>query len=104
MSTTIDNLYGVVAANHRFIANTISLANNSTNDQKVQVLITLNSTSSYNLVSYLNPIPAGDTLLLDNLQLPVWAGRSITGKAETASSVDYVVWGIDIYDSTGIGV
>ena len=40
------------------------------------------------------PIPAKDALILDNLHIPVLAGKTIKVTGEVATDMDYYIWGI----------
>lgn len=39
-------------------------------------------------------IPAKNTLILDNLHIPIQAGKLVKGMAEVDEDLDYYIWGI----------
>lgn len=39
-------------------------------------------------------VPASDTLVMDNLHIPVLAGKTIKVKGSVATYLDYYIWGV----------
>lgn len=41
------------------------------------------------------PVPIKDTLIQDNLNIPVVAGKTIKVTGEVANDLDYYIWGVE---------
>lgn len=96
MSTTVGDITGTVAAGHANIIKGMWIANNSTVTLKTEIIY--NTTAAFVLIPYVESIPAGDALVLENLNIPLLEGRSITGRAESTSA-SYLLWGVDEYST-----
>ena len=79
-----------------FVINSIYLTNWSTVSQKVEVILTSTNSTGLAFVPFENPIPKGDVLSLENLNLPRRGsiGEGFEIRAETANAVNFIVWGL----------
>jgi hypothetical protein len=41
------------------------------------------------------PVPAKDTLIQDNLNIPITTGKTIKVTGEVATDMDYYIWGVE---------
>lgn len=86
--TTDETTVVTIATDTTFIIKGIWISNSNTNDMPTSVKIDDKRLVPETLV------PAKDTLLLDNLHIPVLASKTIKVKGGVATDMDYYIWGI----------
>ena len=86
--TTSETTVATIATNTTFIIKGIWISNSNAANKTATVKI-----DDKRLVPSTS-IPARDTLLLDNLHIPVVAGKTIKVTGEVTTDMDYYIWGI----------
>ena len=86
--TTSETTVATIAANTTYIIKGIWISNSNAANKTATIKI-----DDKRLVpgTY---IPTKDTLILDNLHIPVVAGKTIKAVGEVATDMDYYIWGI----------
>ena len=79
-----------VAANTVFIIKGVVISNANAADKKAEVLI-----DDKRILPFVKPIPSGDVLVVNDLNIAVAATKTIKVKGEVASDMDYYIWGIN---------
>lgn len=77
-----------VAANTTFVMKGFCFSNANAADKKAELLI-----DGKRIVPYSKAIPAGDSLIRSDLNIPVTTGKIISVKGEVANDMDYYIWG-----------
>ncbi len=86
--TTIETTVVTVAANTTFIIKGIWISNSNGADKTATLKI-----DDKRFIPAC-PVPTKDTLIQDNLNIPVMTGKTIKVAGEVADDMDYYIWGV----------
>ncbi|OPX46388.1 hypothetical protein CLHUN_02040 [Ruminiclostridium hungatei] len=78
-----------ISANTTFVMRGFWISNSNAADKKATLKI-----DDKRFVAA-RPVPTLDTLLQDNLNIPVTAGKTIKATGEVATDMDYYIWGVN---------
>jgi len=98
--TRTDKVYsGTLATNE---ATVVTVAANTTFVMKGFWISNSNAADKYAILKVddkrfvaSRPVPAKDTLVQDNLNIPVATGKTIKVTGEVADDMDYYIWGVE---------
>lgn len=79
-----------VGADTTFIMKGFVISNANSEDKKAELLI-----DDKRILPYVKPIPAGDSLIRSDLNIPITTGKTIKIKGEVADDMDYYIWGVN---------
>ena len=87
--TTDETTVATIAANTNFIIKVFWISNSNAADKYAILKI-----DDKRFVAS-RPVPTKDTLIQDNLNIPVTAGKTIKVTGEVANDLDYYIWGVE---------
>ena len=88
--TTNSVTIATIAASTTFVMKGFVISNANATDKKAELLI-----DDKRILPYVKAIPAGDTLIRSDLNIPIAAGDTIKVKGEAANDMDYYIWGVN---------
>jgi hypothetical protein len=87
--TTAETTIATVAANTTFIIKGFWISNSNGADKYANLKI-----DDKRFVTN-RPVPAKDTLIQDNLNIPVANGKTLKATGEVDTDLDYYIWGVN---------
>lgn len=88
--TTSSVTTATIASSTTFVMKGFAISNANAVDKKAELLI-----DDKRILPYVKAIPAGDTLIRSDLNIPVAATKTIKLKGEVSADMDYYIWGVN---------
>ena len=87
--TTSSVTAATIAASTTFVIKGFIISNANAADKMAEVLV-----DDIRIFPYVKDVPTGDSLVVNDLNIPVLTTETIKVKGEVASDMDYYIWGV----------